>query len=120
MSARPEPCIRIDGEIVETDSVTAGLPESAPSFHRIDLQISVQTVLHELQECGVEVSEQTLADFLKQDAQDDRGRDAYLLMAQRCRRASRPRWRWIENWGIQVCDGVVTFSGVVIQHDHAA
>jgi len=81
MSARPEPCIRIDGEIVETDSVTTGLPESAPSFHRIDLQISVQTVLHELQECGVEVSEQTLADFLKQDAQDDRGRDAYLLMA---------------------------------------
>ena len=114
MSTRPEPCIRIDGAIVETASVAAGLPESAPSFHRIDLAISTETVLHELQECGVEVSEQTLADFLKQDAQEERGRDAYLMMAQRCQRAPRPRWRWIENWGIQVSDGVVTFSGVVI------
>ena len=71
MNTRPEPCIRIDGVIVETASLTAGLPETANSFHRIDLAISVQTILHELQECGVEVTEQTMADFLWQGAQDE-------------------------------------------------
>lgn len=83
--------VLIDGEAVDpwliatTDSATTPAPQA------IELRIAILIVLHELHECDVEVSEETLAEFVSSDLANARDKTkamrAYLDFA----RGSLPR-----------------------------
>lgn len=74
--------VSINGVTVDPCSVIAGSPAGALSPHKIEVQIGARILLHELQQCDVEVSEHTLRDFLVADARDERARDSYLTIAR--------------------------------------
>ena len=116
MIATHQAHVRIDGAMVDSASVVSGLPDASHPQHHIEVQVGANVLLHELQQCGVSVSEETLHGFLVSDARDERGRSAYLTIARAVaaepgRLPSDPRWRWTGTSDVQLQDGVVTFSG---------
>ena len=123
--------VRLDGVAVDPCSVIAGSHAEAPAEHHIEIQIEAKILLHELQQFGVEVSEQTLREFVATDARDERARDAYLMIT-RCivaplpqqklslgilrprnpaRHTLAPRWKWTETADVQFRDNTIIFSG---------
>ena len=123
--------VRIDGATVDPCSVIAGSPAGALSPHEIEVQIGARIWLHELQQCGVEVSEHTLRDFVVADARDERARDSYLTIARfvvsplpcqkfflgvfrprnPARHALSPRWAWTEISDVQMREDRIIFFG---------
>lgn len=123
--------VRIDGATVDPCSVISGSTAGAPSPHEIEVHIAAGILLHELQQCGVEVSEHTLQEFVAADARGENGRDAYLIIASfiisplprqkfflgvfRPRHPARhtltPRWAWTEISGVQLREDRIIFSG---------
>jgi hypothetical protein len=123
--------VRIDGTAVDPCNVIAGSPAGLLSGHDIEVHIAAKILLHELQQCGVEVSEHTLRDFVATDARDERARDTYLTIARfvisplprqkfflgvfRPRNPARhtltPRWAWTEASGVQLRDDTIILSG---------
>ena len=111
-------CVQIDGSDVDPSAVGASHQVGVEARHRIVIRISARVLLHELQECDVDVSERTLRDFLVSDARDERGRLAYLTIARATSPLIQPSglcWDWIESSDVQLQDGVVTFFGRAVQ-----
>jgi hypothetical protein len=87
----------------------------------IEIEIDARVVLHELQECEVDVTEDTLRDFVAGDARGEPGRDAYMTFARfvihplpplsGLRHTITPRWAWVETTHVAVDDGLVKFRG---------
>ncbi len=123
--------VRIDGATVDPCSVIAGSPAGALSPYEIEVHIGARILLHELQQCGVEVSEHTLRDFVVADARDEQARDSYLTIARflvsplprqkfflgvfRPRNPARhvltPKWAWTEISDLQLRGDRIIFSG---------
>ena len=96
----------------------------APSDTRhcdIEVEIDARVVLHELQQCGVDVTSDTLSDFVTADAANEQGRDAYITFARfiicpvpplsGVQHVITPKWIWTETTGVAVHDGLVKFKG---------
>jgi len=130
-AAKENAGIWIDGATVDPCCVIAGSPARASSTHEIEVHIAAGILLRELQQCGVEVSEQTLRDFVAADARNEGARDGYLTIARfvvsplprqkfslgvfRPRNSARhvltPKWAWTEISDVHLREDRIIFSG---------
>ena len=131
----PSSYIRIDGLCVDPHGVIAGSPTEAEAVHSIEVRLSAYTLLHELQECDVDVTEGTLRGFVAADAQELPAREAYLEIARargalppkgflgflgfRRRRSSKlalpAAWIWTTVADVQKRGAEIVLSGVAIR-----
>lgn len=113
--------VGVAGEAVDPCHVVAGSSGNRGVEHDIEVEVDAGVVLHELQECDVEVAEDTLQDFVATDARSELGRDAYLSFARfvvhplppmsGLRHTITPKWVWVETTSVVVEDGLVKFRG---------
>jgi hypothetical protein len=125
----PKAGIRIDGVSVDPCVVVADAPKE--SAHSLEVQIAADIVLHELQECHVGVSRETLVSFLSSDARTRDARHSYLTIARHVisplpqhksvlglfRRASvghkvTPIWAWTHTLRVELTGEMITFFGL--------
>jgi hypothetical protein len=113
--------VSVAGEATDPCQVIAGPSASAGDQHDIEVEIDARVVLHELQQCEVDVTQDTLRDFVATDARSEQGRDAYITFARfiigpvaplsGVHHAITPRWIWTETTAVVVDDGLVKFRG---------
>jgi hypothetical protein len=111
--------VLIDGEAVDPFEVTGVEQRVLGTPHEIEVQIATSVLLHELQECDLDVSETTLRDFVATDSQAARAREAYLSIARAVASHSSlgqqkpvaPRWVWHETEDVQSWDSMITLVG---------
>jgi hypothetical protein len=116
--------VRIDGKEVDPCHVIATTMEDG-SHHDIEVCIGVKMLVHELQQCGVAVSEANLCEFAAADARSEKGRHGYLTISRyviaRLQQLSgdrytiTPRWIWTETRDVVVRDKVIRFVGKCVE-----
>jgi hypothetical protein len=127
----PKAFATIDGNPVDLGVISVAAPGIASCECRIELSIRAATLLHELTQAEVDVTPDTLRDFLAGDSKTEKGRGAYLGIAQAVlaprakssfflglfRRpspsygSSRPKWFWTETVSVEVRNGMAVFCG---------
>jgi hypothetical protein len=113
--------VSVGGEPTDPCHVIAGSSASGGAQQGIEIEIDERVVLHELQQCEVAVTEDTLRDFVAADARSEQGREAYIIFARfimspvpplsGLRHIVTPRWAWVETTQVTVDNGVVKFRG---------
>jgi len=66
--------VSVAGEATDPCHVIAGPLSSEGVDYDIEVEIDAKVVLHELQHCEVEVTEDTVRDFVATDARSEQGR----------------------------------------------
>jgi hypothetical protein len=113
--------VSVDGQPTNPCHVIAGPSTTGDVRHDIQVEIDPKVVLHELQQCGVNVVEDTLRDFVAADATSEAGRTGYLTFARfvirpvpplpGARHAITPKWTWVETSEVALDEGVIKLSG---------
>jgi len=113
--------VSVAGEVTDPRQVIAGLSASGGAQHDIEVAIDARVMLHELQECDADVTQDTLRDFVAADARSEQGRDGYITIARfiicpvpplsGVQHTITPRWVWTETTAVVVDDGLVKFRG---------
>jgi hypothetical protein len=108
-------------ELVDPCQVIAGPSAREGVRHDIEIAIDARVVLHELQQCEIDVTEDSLLDFVATDARGEPGRDGYLTITRfvihplpplsGLRHTITPRWAWTETAQVAIDDGLVKFRG---------
>src|SRR5882762_5007679 len=102
--------VNVAGEPADPCHVIAGPSLREGAKQDIKVAIDTRVVLHELNQCGINVSQDTLRDFVANDSRSEQGRNAYITFARFVMRplspvsgvhhTITPRWVWIETTGV--------------------
>ena len=113
--------VKIAGEVVDPCSVIAGSLGDESARQEIDIEIDAQVVLHELQECGIDVTEDGLRDFVSTDSRTEPGREGYITFARFIVHPLTPlsglrhtivaKWAWVETTSVSLDGALVKFRG---------
>mgnify|MGYP000965499767 CR=1 FL=1 len=113
--------VSVAGEATDPCHVIVGPAAREAAQQDIEIEIDERVVLHELRECGVAVTEDSLRDFVAGDALSEKGREAYITFARfimrplpplsGLRHTITPKWSWVETTNVTVDSGVVRLKG---------
>jgi hypothetical protein len=112
--------VMISGEVVDPCCVIAGSC-NRNGEQEIDVELDSAVVLHELQEWGINVTEDSLRDFVSTDSRTEPGREAYITFARFIVHPLTPlsglrhtivaKWAWVETTSVSLEDALVKFRG---------
>lgn len=113
--------VSVAGATIDPCHVIGGRSESNGPQEQIEVEIDASVVLHELPQCGGDVTPDTLRDFVAPDARNEHGRDAYITFARfiicpvprlsGVQHIITPKWICTETTAVTVGDGIVKFTG---------
>jgi hypothetical protein len=116
--------VRVAGVDTDPCHVIGGCSEGKGSQVEIEVEIDARVVLHELQQCGVDVTPDTLRNFVAKDVLNEHARDAYITFARfiicpvpplsGVQHVVLPKWVWTDTTAVAVDDGLVKFKGICI------